>query len=79
MAAVWDTGGEVGEKVRDRERLVLTVGERERERAAASFQSRTWPPSSSAERSLALGEEERVETLLRPLNGSHSSAGGSAV
>ena len=31
MAAVWDTGGEVGEKVRDRERLVLTVRERERE------------------------------------------------
>ena len=37
-----------------------------REGAAASPQSWSWPPSSSAERSLALGEEERVETLLRP-------------
>lgn len=49
------------------------------EGAAASFQSRTWPQSSSAERSLALGEEERVESPLRPFNGSHSSDGGRAV
>lgn len=47
------------------------TGELEREGAAASLQSGSWPPSSSA-----LGEEERVETLLRPFIGSHSSAGG---
>lgn len=52
------------------------TGELEREGAAASLQSGSWPPSSSAEHSLALGEEERVETLLRPFIGSHSSAGG---
>lgn len=52
------------------------TGELEREGAAASLQSGSWPPSSSAEHSLALGEEERVETLLRPFSGSHSSAGG---
>lgn len=41
------------------ERLALTMREGERE-------SRTWTPSSSAERSSALGEEERVEAPLRP-------------
>lgn len=50
-----------------------------REGAAVSLQSRTWPLSSSAEHSLALGEEERVETTLRPFIGSHSSAGGWAA
>ena len=68
----------------DRERLVLTERERERESVQKkrrreretgemggerAQQSRSWPPSSSAERSSALGEEERVGTLLRPLSG----------
>lgn len=48
------------------------MGEREQ-------QSRSWPPSSSAERSSALGEEERVGTPLRLFIGSHSSPGGRAV
>lgn len=43
-----------------------------REGAAASLQSRSWPPSSSAEHSLALGEEERVERLRYALLTGHT-------
>lgn len=70
-------GRELKKKKKERHRKSeRDTGELEREGAAASLQSGSWPPSSSAEHSLALGEEERVETLLRPFIGSHSSAGG---
>lgn len=59
------------ERVKKRGQVKREIGEMEwvSEGAASSLQSRSWPPSSSAEHSSALGEEERVGSPLRPLSG----------